>query len=114
MRHELPTWALRQKNNSTKTQEDEGISRMIVNSRSAQATFHAIFTSFQRHEIFKQAVFKQAKDVIKTIKIEKIPDAPRRNHIIQKNLEVASWSKQLQVKTWGRLPIISINIFTGH
>lgn len=86
-------------NNSPKTQEDEGKSRMTVNSRSAQSTFHAIFTSFQRHEVFKQAIFKQAKDVIKTIKIEKIPDQPRRNHIIQKNLEVASWSKQVQVKT---------------
>ena len=125
MRHTLPTRALREKNNSPKNQ-NEGISQMVVNSRSAQSTFHAIFTSFQRHEIIKQSVFKQAKDVIKSTKIEKIPDLPRRNHIIQKNLEIASWSKQVQVKTpshvyddnVGEDPLSSqskvVNIFTGH
>jgi hypothetical protein len=95
----LPTRASREKNHSSKTQ-NEGISRLIVNSRSAQSTFHAIFTSFQRHEIFKQSVFKQANDAIKTRKIKKIPDQPRRNHIIQRNMEVASWSKQVQAKTF--------------
>jgi hypothetical protein len=101
MRRILPTHASRSNIHSPKTR-NEGFSRMIVNSCSAQSTFHAMFTSFQRHASFQNAVFMQAKDAVMSTKIQNIPEPPRRNHIIQRNMEVASWSKQVQVKTPSR------------
>jgi hypothetical protein len=69
-----------------------------VNTRSAQSIFHSIFTSFQRHITFPNAVFVQARTAIENTKILKIPAPLRNNHIVQRNLEVLSWTKPVKHK----------------
>ena len=52
-----------------------------------------MFTSFQRHLKFEEEVFIQAKNAMSQMNLPKIPDPPRNAHIIERNLEVASWYK---------------------
>ena len=55
-------------------------------SSSAQLIYHGVFTSFPRH-------------VKATMRVLKITDPPRNAHIIERNLDVLSWSKSLLKKT---------------
>ena len=69
-----------------------------VNTRSAQTIFHSIFTSFQRHIAFPEDVFWQARNAIENTTIAKVPAKLRNNHIVQRDLEVLSWTKPVKAK----------------
>ena len=45
-----------------------------------------------------KAVFVQAQTAIKNTKILKVPAPLRNNHIVQRNLEVLSWTKPVKAK----------------
>ena len=70
----------------------------ILMSSSAQLIYHGVFTSFPRHAKATDSDVKDAKTAISKMRVLKITDPPRNAHIIERNLEVLSWSKPLQKK----------------
>ena len=55
-------------------------------------------TGYPCHAEVTELDFKDAKTAISKIRVQKIPTPPRNAHIIERNLEVLSWSKPLLKK----------------
>ena len=49
--------------------------------------------------VFPHAFSLKVGKVIDSINVLEIPGAPRNNHIVQRNLEVSSWTKSVKEKT---------------
>ncbi len=65
----------------------------------AQLIYHGIFTTYPCHIIAIDADFIDAKKAISKMSLLNIPHPPCKVHIIQRNLEVSSWTKPLVEKT---------------
>jgi len=70
----------------------------ILISCSAQLIYHVVFTSYPRHAKATELDVKDAKTAISKMTVLKNYDPPRNAHIIERNLEVLSWSKPLLKK----------------
>jgi hypothetical protein len=85
-------------NSSERPELSTNINSIAINSksRSSQSIYHGIFTSYQRHLNFEEVDFIRAKNAMSKISLPRIPDPPRNAHIIERNLEVASWYKPVE------------------
>jgi len=85
-------------NSSERPELSRNINSKAINSKSqaSQSIYHGIFTSYQRHVKCEKRDFIRAKNAMSKISLPRIPDPPRNAHIIERNLEVASWSKHIE------------------